>query len=207
MLEQAALDTIIKRIVEIAAPEKIILFGSSARGDFGRNSDVDLLIVKDGEDALTLMSRICGEMQGMGAAVDALVVSSDDVERYKDSHSLIIKPALQDVVWSCMSLRKRFPPDDPREWLNRARSNLALAKSRIPDAYLEDLCFEAQQAAEKAIKARLIALNIEFPYVPDLARLLSLFDEAGEPVPEAVRKSAALTPTLCSRGILHLPAR
>ena len=37
-----------------------------------------------------------------------------------------------------MRLPERFPPDDPREWLNRARSNLALAKNRIPDAYLED---------------------------------------------------------------------
>jgi HEPN domain-containing protein len=44
----------------------------------------------------------------------------------------------------------RLPPDDPREWLNRARSNLARAKARIPEAYLEDLCFDAQQAAEKA---------------------------------------------------------
>jgi predicted nucleotidyltransferase len=50
---------------------------------------------------------------------------------------------------------KRFPPDDPREWLNRARSNLAKAKSAAdaPDVYLEDLCFDAQQAAEKAVKA------------------------------------------------------
>ena len=50
-----------------------------------------------------------------------------------------------------MRLPERFPPDDPREWLNRARSNLALAKNRIPDAYLEDLCSEAQQAAERSI--------------------------------------------------------
>ena len=51
----------------------------------------------------------------------------------------------------CMSPPERYPPDDPREWLNRARSSLAMAKNRIPDAYLEDLCFEAQQAAEKAV--------------------------------------------------------
>ena len=44
---------------------------------------------------------------------------------------------------------ERFSPDDPREWLNRARSNLAIAKSRVAGVYLEDLCFEAQQAAEK----------------------------------------------------------
>ena len=98
MLERATLGTIIERIVEVAAPHRIIPFGSSARGNFGRNSDVDLLIIKDGEDALTLMSRIYGEMQGVGAAVDALVVSSEDVDRYKDSHSLIIKPALRDGV-------------------------------------------------------------------------------------------------------------
>ena len=52
----------------------------------------------------------------------------------------------------------------------------------------------AQQAAEKAIKARLIALSIDFPYVHDLARLLSLLDEVGEAVPEAVLRSATLTP-------------
>ena len=93
-----------------------------------------------------------------------------------------------------MNRRERYLPDDPREWLNRARSNLAIAKSRVPGAYLEDLCFEAQQAAEKAIKARLIVLDIDFPYVHDLALLLSLLEESGESVPDTVRKSADLTP-------------
>jgi hypothetical protein len=58
---------------------------------------------------------------------------------------------------------ERFSPDDPREWLNRARSNLALAKAQIPDVYLEDLCFDAQQAAEKALKALLIKREVVFP--------------------------------------------
>ena len=93
-----------------------------------------------------------------------------------------------------MSPRERLSPDDPREWLNRARSNLALAKNRVPDTYLEDLCFEAQQAAEKAIKARMIKLDIEFPYVHDLARLLSLLEDAGESVPDIVRRAGELTP-------------
>lgn len=46
-----------------------------------------------------------------------------------------------------------------------------MAKNRVPDVYLEDLCFEAQQAAEKAIKCVMIMYGIEFPYVHDLARL------------------------------------
>ena len=92
-----------------------------------------------------------------------------------------------------MKLPERFPPDDPREWMNRARSNLARLKSRVPGVYLEDLCFDAQQAAEKAIKAVMIARNIEFPYVHDLDHLLSLLEEGGEAIPEAIRQADELT--------------
>ena len=92
-----------------------------------------------------------------------------------------------------MTQRERFPPDDPREWMNRARSNLALAKIRIPGAYLEDLCFGAQQAAEKAIKSVMIKRGIEFPYVHDLGRLLSMLEIAGDSIPEEVHDAALLT--------------
>lgn len=91
-----------------------------------------------------------------------------------------------------MSHAERYPPDDPREWLNRARSNLALAKNRISDAYLEDLCFEAQQASEKAIKATLIVHRIEFPFVHDLTLLLSMLEENGIAVPDTVRRAGRL---------------
>ena len=93
-----------------------------------------------------------------------------------------------------MTPRERFSPDDPREWLNRARSNLALAKNRVPDVYLEDLCFEAQQAAEKAVKAVMLSRNINFPYVHDLALLLSILEEGGVTIPNKVRRAARLTP-------------
>jgi len=96
MLEQAILDDIIRRIVDVAQPEKIILFGSAARGDMGPNSDVDLLIIKEGADALELMGDIYMNLDGVGAAIDAIVVTPDDVERYKDTHALVIKPALQE---------------------------------------------------------------------------------------------------------------
>ena len=92
-----------------------------------------------------------------------------------------------------MTPPERYPPDDPREWLNRAKSNLAMAKNRVPEVYLEDLCFEAQQAAEKAIKSVMIKRGVEFPYVHDLARLLSLLEAAGEVVPETVMQAEELT--------------
>jgi len=95
-LDPSILDDIIRRVVEVARPEKIILFGSAARGEMNRHSDVDLLVVKDGVDALDLMGQIYRNLRGVGAAVDAIVVSPQDVERYKDSHALVIKPALRE---------------------------------------------------------------------------------------------------------------
>ena len=95
-MDQTLLDNIISRIVEVADPERIILFGSAARGDMKRHSDVDLLIVKEGVDTLDLMRQIRRNLYGVGAAVDAIVVTPQAIERYKDSHALIIKPALQE---------------------------------------------------------------------------------------------------------------
>ena len=68
-----------------------------------------------------------------------------------------------------------------------------MAKNRVPGTYLEDLCFQAQQAAEKAIKSVMIARAIDFPYVHDLARLLVILDSSGECIPDVVRRAANLT--------------
>ena len=139
MLDQATLDDVIGRIVEVAEPEKIILFGSAARGDADPDSDIDLLIIKDGADALDLMARIYRRLRGVGAAVDAIVVSPDDVERYKDSHALIVKPAVQDgiVVYESPD---RLPPDqgapgkDSQAMPFRSRSNRWRSLSGPPAA-------------------------------------------------------------------------
>lgn len=88
---------------------------------------------------------------------------------------------------------RQFPPDDPKEWLSRARSNLQQARAEMEGVYLEDLCFDAQQAAEKAIKAVLIYHGVAFPYVHDLARLLTLVEQTGQVVPELVKQAAKLS--------------
>lgn len=81
---------------------------------------------------------------------------------------------------------ERFPPDDPREWLGRARSALAHAEDDRPEVAREDLCFDAQQAAEKAIKAMLVREKVQLPYIHDLAQLLRLVQDTGiEPPAEA----------------------
>jgi len=89
---------------------------------------------------------------------------------------------------------KRLPPDDPQEWINRARSNLIRAKSQVAGVYLEDLCYDAQQAAEKSIKALLINMGVHFSHTHDLTELLTLVEQNGQKVPERVKRAAALSP-------------
>ena len=95
-LDRETLDDIVRRDVEVARPEKIILFGSAARGEVGPNSDIDLLVVKDEEDARGLVAQIQRELRGVRVAVDEIVVAPKHVERYKNSHALVVKPALRE---------------------------------------------------------------------------------------------------------------
>lgn len=94
--QQAVLDEIVRRIVEVAAPEKIILFGSAARGQMGPHSDVDLLVIKAGAHRRRLTQEIYRGLLGVGQAVDVVVVTPEDVERYRESIGLVIEPALRE---------------------------------------------------------------------------------------------------------------
>lgn len=39
---------IVRRVVEVAKPQRIVMFGSAARGTMRPDSDVDLLVIKKG---------------------------------------------------------------------------------------------------------------------------------------------------------------
>jgi HEPN domain-containing protein len=89
---------------------------------------------------------------------------------------------------------KVSPGGTPQEWLRRAKGNLALAKQRKPkEAYWEDLCFEAQQAAEKAVKAVLMSSGIDFPKTHEIGELLALVNRSGQKVPQEFWKADDLT--------------
>lgn len=96
-VRQEILDEIIRRIVEVAKPDKIIMFGSAARGQMGPNSDVDLLVIKSGDfHRGRVTEEIYMNLFGVGEAVDVIVVTPEDVERYRDSFALVIYPALRE---------------------------------------------------------------------------------------------------------------
>jgi HEPN domain-containing protein len=88
---------------------------------------------------------------------------------------------------------KRYPPTDPREWLNRAKGNLVRAQAITRGSYLEDLCFDAQQAAEKAIKAIFVHHGKSFPFIHDLDELLDQLAHQGVKIPKYVRLANELS--------------
>ena len=81
-----------------------------------------------------------------------------------------------------------------RDWLRRAKSNLARARQPKPEEVLwEDLCFDTQQAVEKSLKAVLLARGIAFRFVHDITELLTLLENQSVFLPEEIRSAAELT--------------
>jgi len=91
------LDEITRRIRAVSDPEQIILFGSFARGDFGPDSDLDLLVVKDEVDSTQAESaRIYQALADVALPVDIVVVSTAYVRRYGDLVGTVVRPALRE---------------------------------------------------------------------------------------------------------------
>jgi uncharacterized protein len=95
-LDPAILANIVEQVVHAAEPDKIVLFGSAARGTMRADSDIDLLVIKSGKynrDRVIrdIYRRLTGE-----ASVDVVVVTPEEVERYRDTHCLVICPALRE---------------------------------------------------------------------------------------------------------------
>ena len=92
-----ALDEIVRRIVRVADPEQIVLFGSAVRGEAGASSDLDLLVIKSGQyHRGRLTEEIYLGLIGVGQAVDVVVVTPEDIERYRTSGALVIAAALRE---------------------------------------------------------------------------------------------------------------
>ena len=83
-----ALEAVVRRIVAVADPEQIILFGSAARGEMRPNSDLDLLVVKGGAyDYHRVVSDVYAALAGIDMPVEVVLVTPEQVERYRNSFS------------------------------------------------------------------------------------------------------------------------
>ena len=82
MIRQEILNDAVSRIVEKFHPEKIILFGSQARGTADSRSDIDLLIISSIKDKrrklMVEMNRVLTELE---YAFDIIILTKEEFER------------------------------------------------------------------------------------------------------------------------------
>ena len=90
------LERMTRAIVEAVDPERIILFGSAARGEMGAESDLDVLVVKDDENHRSVAWRVHTCLPDETRAVDVVVATSEDIERHRGKPYYVIEPALRE---------------------------------------------------------------------------------------------------------------
>jgi predicted nucleotidyltransferase len=93
----AKIAEMVRRIVERFHPEKIVLFGSYARGNPTGDSDVDLLVVMQVTTSKRKQAaEIDVALADIGLPKDIIVVTPDEVERYRDVVGSIVYPAIRE---------------------------------------------------------------------------------------------------------------
>ncbi len=92
-----------KLIFEMDIPlEKIILFGSRARGDFTKQSDWDILIVVSKDitikEKMELMDKIITRLSDCYIPCDVIIKSVKEMEYYKDFIGSVTREAMKEGV-------------------------------------------------------------------------------------------------------------
>ena len=99
MRENPEIKLITDCIVREYQPDKIILFGSWARGRADKDSDIDLLVISDREKNLPRYKRgldIRLLLSQFGSPKDILFYTHDDVERWRDVPQTFISTVLNE---------------------------------------------------------------------------------------------------------------
>lgn len=95
--QDALLQEIVKRVVGIAHPLKIILFGSHARGDADQSSDIDLLVIADSEEPRYKRSApLYGALSDILVSMDIMVYSPQEVLEWSGVPQAFVTTAVRE---------------------------------------------------------------------------------------------------------------
>ena len=177
-----------ERIAHQFDPLRIILYGSQARGDAKPWSDVDLLVILP-EVANEWEKRIeigC-ELRDFPVTTDIVVATPEEIRRRGDLVGTVLRPALREGrvlyeregdehEWGCTPVSEDEVAKEVWLWLQFAEDDLSTAELLIghPEVAPRQAGFLAQQAAEKALKAIFIFLQVQYPFTHDLEKLRDL---------------------------------
>lgn len=182
------LGEIVRRLAEAYLPERIYLFGSRARGDYGPDSDYDLVVVvPDDAPPERRQDRFAyEELRDLEAPTDILVYRSSYFEARRH-----LKASLPGIVLregrllygreGCSTMADGAARvEDTKVWLAKAEEDLKGADRAFGTPPLLGLAlFCSQQAAEKALKGFLAWHDVPFSkthIIKELGRLCVSLD-------------------------------
>jgi HEPN domain-containing protein/predicted nucleotidyltransferase len=204
------LDRITAPIVEHFQPLRIILFGSRARGDAHAESDYDIMVeLSEAGDSRGRRVEISNVVQPLvpGVEVNVFVRTPEWFQRDCDDpgtvdwdiarEGIVLYPQRGQPLQGARAraIRERGkPPGSLAAWLERADDDLLtienlLAAERVP---WSAVCFHAQQAAEKYLKAVLIARWRRAPRTHKLAELVGDIERNGGGLPDLLAECETL---------------
>ena len=177
-----------RAVAEAVRPDRVILFGSRARGDFRPDSDIDLLIVtgpgpvdrrayqRTSAAAHHKVEQVYGEPMG----VDLVHLSEDAFHDGRRARNHVAGQAVRDG-FDANGDKVNYDNPTPTNWPD-IRQRIANAERELRvlnilvegNADQEAIGFHAQQAIENALKGWISALDTDYRNIHDLAELIAI---------------------------------
>lgn len=155
-------------------PEQIIVFGSAARGDTDEYSDIDLIVIKETETRFVQRLVEVSSFLPSDLLIDVFVYTPEEFQTMQESGNPFIEEAMTDgkVLYHRDSGVRRMeeaprvkgyptpggafmkkPEETARRWLAQAEHSLAVGQSLLDLGHWSNVCFQAEQTAQLALKA------------------------------------------------------
>ena len=193
-------DAAVRVIVDRLQPDQIILFGSAARGEMTRSSDLDLLVIKNEDDERAdAMGHERWQCAEAGGQLDVLVTDRATAERNRLSAAHVHGAALEDgrtvylrdgatatptgptYTWngSAMVQTTKYEPEHASELLDTAERRWRTANR---EEHPVDRCKNLHESIEHAFKAIIVADGRRVEHRHELDKLWDQAEAAGEPI-------------------------
>ncbi|MDE3000881.1 MAG: HEPN domain-containing protein [Gemmatimonadota bacterium] len=178
-----------KAVGEEARPDRVILFGSRARGDYHAKSDIDLLIITDADstneqkyqDTSAAAHRKVEDLYGDLIGVDLVHLNEKAFHDGRRARNHVAGQAVRDG-FDGNGDKVDYDNPEPSNWPD-IRQRIANARRCLNDLEVlvedsrssqEAIGFHAQQAMENALKGWISALDADYRNTHDLAKLAAI---------------------------------
>ena len=183
------------------APEKIILFGSAARGETDEYSDLDFIVVKNTDERFIRRLVEVTAYLPRDVSIDVLVYTPQELQGMVEGGNPFIESALNDakvlyektpgdglreLISSCKEavrtgrITVKKPLETARRWLAQAEHSLRIAIFLLTNGFWAGACFHAEQTAQLALKAFLYGTGRRYVTIHSVRELATQCAEEDE---------------------------